>query len=917
MSRLSYFGKSALLFIGVVILLFGTFYLYAEKLDSEIVQNEKKLQGIAINQRLFTLLRLSTHYKDRGYLCLHGGCKISDPHQLKQKLDERFLMVDDVMIQQGYALQIEPLLERARQDMHVAMQSIIHNDPRGYYEKMNGVVESIIFIMDQVNIHTVLLQEYEVDTFIRIESAFDRLPRIMSMVSELRGSGSSVLQVGSIDSVTYAHIIDLSGAVEISWVQLMARMKALVERDKELSASTETIVKQLRTFDNWIQRDIVEEQGQSNPHHFYQRGSELSDAMQEFFNLNVPYLETEIRARMNQARWMKYIIMDTLLIAGAVWLYLFIASFISVRRPIDELIEVTNEVAEGDLLARLPSRGRDEFSHISNSMNRMIDKLQAQHSLLREYKRAVDNGALVNKTDTEGIITYINPAYEALSGYKCEEVTGKSIGIFRSENTSNLKIEMLWDTIRDKQVYRGVFENRAKDGKSFFVKSTIIPILDGKGEIIEFISIMSDITALKDHEHQLENRLFTDDLTGLPNRTAFHDIIKQREDRKLILLDIDQFHRINTIYGESVGDEVIVQLGKQLKLMMGDSSLELFRLAGDEFAVLADKRVSATNFHEDVVMLSHHLNALKLSCFIHEIIVRISIGAVIEARNDGRRPLIAMASIALKAAKNGPRSYYFYAEIADKSLQLEANLATVERLDYAIKNETIICHYQPIFNVKTGEVEKFEGLMRLLDKDGTLYPPTTFIDVAKGARLYSKLTRQVMLNTLAMAELNPTYSFSVNIDVGDITDDKTAAFIIEQLHNSTAAERIMFELVESAEMEGLEKVKEFFKQLKRHGCQIAIDDFGSGYSNYAYMTDLGVDIIKIDGTLIVDIDQDQQKQRIVASIIAIAHDLGMQVVAEYVENLAVFDMVASLGADFVQGTYIAAAEAKLRTEPAE
>ena len=348
--------------------------------------------------------------------------------------------------------------------------------------------------------------------------------------------------------------------------------------------------------------------------------------------------------------------------------------------------------------------------------------------------------------------------------------------------------------------------------------------------------------------------------------------------------------------------------------LLGNSGLRFFRLAGDEFAVLADRHITEANFHEDVIMISHYLNPAKLRCFAHEITIRVSIGAVIAARQDSHRPVIAMAGIALKEAKKRPRSYYFYSETADESLQLEHNLTTIERLDYAIKQETVNCHYQPIFNVRTQRVEKFESLIRIVDRDGEVHMPSTFIDIAKGARLYTKLTQQVVLNALAMAEFNPGMHFTINIDVEDIIDVQTTAFIFDQLRQSGSADRIVFELVESGEIDGNEMVKSFFEQLKKIGCKIAVDDFGSGYSNYSYLVALGVDIIKIDGSLIRDIDTDRNKQRITASIINVAHDLGMETVTEFVQNKDVFDTVVALGTDYVQGSFIAAAAEVLHCE---
>jgi PAS domain S-box-containing protein/diguanylate cyclase (GGDEF)-like protein len=603
---------------------------------------------------------------------------------------------------------------------------------------------------------------------------------------------------------------------------------------------------------------------------------------------------------------------DLLMILFALWLYLFVGSYLGVKKAIEYLGQMSDAATQGELLEHEPLQSRDEFGKISHAMNRIIGTMQQNLTMLREYQGAVDSGTLVNKTDPDGKITYVNAAFEKLSGYTLDELRGKTHRIFRAPSTSDLQIQVLWDTLGDKEIYRGIFENLAKDGSSFYIKITIIPILDKLGNVTEYLAIMSDITALKAHEKRLETQLYTDDLTGFDNRNAFHKAVAKARDPKMMLLNIDGFSALNTIYGEAVGDVLITQLGLKLQAMMKDSDLQLFRMAADEFAILADESVNENNFQEDVVMLSHYLNPLQLHCAGHEIRLYVSIGAVIASRNDGKRPLMAMAAIALKEAKKrSQRTYYFYSEIADASFKLEENLAAVERLDYAIKNETISCHYQPIYDVKRESVYKYESLMRLIDSEGKVHMPSEFIGVAKGAHLYAHLTYQVVLNTLAMAALHPELFFTINIDIEDIEDTATSAFIIDQLRQSTCAERITFELVESKALEENEMVESFLSRIKTLGCKIAIDDFGSGYSNYAYLLRLGVDLVKIDGSLIADAHKDENKRRIVKSIIDICHDLGMQTVTEYVHNEEIFDIVVGLGTDYVQGAYIAIAGEKL------
>lgn len=595
------------------------------------------------------------------------------------------------------------------------------------------------------------------------------------------------------------------------------------------------------------------------------------------------------------------------------WLFLFIGSYLGLLRSIDGITSVLKRVSMGGLHFRVTSQSDDEFKVITHALNDTLHTLEHEHSLLSEYRRAVDESALVAKTDVDGIITYVNPAYEEISGFKKEELIGRTHALVRSKVTTDIELEEMWQTILDKKIYRNTFENMTKYQRPFYVESTIVPIIDEHGEISEFISIMYDISELKAKELALQERLVRDDLTGMPNRNALNMRIEAASECKLLLLNIDNFSSVNSLYGESIADELLKQLAHYIRRLTKSGDLELFKLAADEFAIFADNKTSEAFFKEDVVMLSHYLNPVKLQCFAYEVTVRVSCGAVIRENHEVSRPLIAMAHIALNEARKRPKSYYFYNTKIDNSLQIERNILTLERLDYAIKNNTIIGYFQPIYNVKEGRIEKFETLMRLVDSAKNVYAPDEFLHVAKNARMYARLTHQILMATIQKAEENPGYYFSVNIGLEDILDSRTHAFILQQLRESTCAERILFELVESAEIEQTQEVKNFVENIRSYGCSIAIDDFGSGYSNYAYLVDINVDIVKIDGSLIKDIDVDENKRKITASVINIAHELGIECVAEYVSTESIFNVVCELGVDYVQGYYVAPASRELHT----
>ncbi len=595
---------------------------------------------------------------------------------------------------------------------------------------------------------------------------------------------------------------------------------------------------------------------------------------------------------------------DLLLLFLLLWVYFFIANMYSIQKSIAQLKATLDDVAHGKYSSRIEALSASEFDFAREEGNKMLSFLEHKSIFLEEYKRVVDASSPLVKTDINGHITYVNEAYEKLSGYRREELLGQSHGLVRSEMTSNSYLEAFWKKILNKEVFKGEFENINSQGKHFYVESTVVPILNEKGEIHEFIAIMFDITARKEQERELERQLYIDTLTGLPNRTALHRAIEHHDGNKLILINVDDFNTVNTIYGESIGDQLVVELGKKLQNMLAGHNLVLYRHSGDEFAVLANEKTPDDFFKEDAILMAHQLNPIDLQCGAHAITVRARIGAARGLRSGNPRSLVSMATLALREAKKSKQAYSFYSEVVDNILHLEENLLTLEMLESAFKNQQVQVHFQAIANTAVNEVEKFEALVRIVDGHGKTHYPNEFIAIAKGARLYSKLSQEVFRQTLDVAQKNPAYEFSFNIEMADILDPRTSQFILHNLRESNCAERIVFELVESEELEGSEQVYHFFKLIKHEGSKIAIDDFGSGYSNYAYLMKLGVDIVKIDGSLVADITSNINNKRIVKSIINIIHDLGMKVVTEFVQDKETYQMVVLLGADYAQGHFI-------------
>ncbi len=518
--------------------------------------------------------------------------------------------------------------------------------------------------------------------------------------------------------------------------------------------------------------------------------------------------------------------------------------------------------------------------------------LARESNLLLEYKSAVDASNIVSKTDVNGIITYVNKAFCDTSGYSQQELLGKPQNIVRHPNMPKSVFKEMWETILNKQIFKGVVENRRKDGSSYFVDATIVPILDVDGSIVEFLGIRHDITEFINNKQ----KLFTNSLTGLSNRYKLSSDLSVTEGGYLAVINIDSFKIINDFYGNDIGDLILQELAKRLSKIFTQRGFALYKLSSDEYAIFCEK--CANNFEDEIQSGVHMACSDSIECGDIEIVVSVSIGVA-----SGREGLLEKANMALGFAKKNKKQLAIYNEDMLIGKNYEKNLTVSKTLRAAIDGDWLVPYFQPIVNALTGETEKYETLVRIVKPDGEVLSPFVFLDVAKATRLYPNITRAVISKAFEVFK-NRQESFSVNLSVEDILDNETRSFIMGMLGSYNIANRVIFEILESEGIENYEEVSEFLCAAKKLGVQIAIDDFGTGYSNFEHLAKLNVDIIKIDGSLIKNIDTNKNSEIITETIVSFAKKLGMKSVAEFVHSKEVYDKIKNIGVDYAQGYHL-------------
>jgi len=402
---------------------------------------------------------------------------------------------------------------------------------------------------------------------------------------------------------------------------------------------------------------------------------------------------------------------------------------------------------------------------------------------------------------------------------------------------------------------------------------------------------------------------YTDELTRLPNRARLLLDLEKEDSGGLILINLDDFKEINGSFGYRCGDYVLRSMADWLRTFVPHSSftstIRLYRLTADEFAVFGP--TISRDVIEPFLEEAHtFLHGQRLIWQQQEIDVRVTQGAAInegETGKSGENHLITQAEFALQQARKQKKGFLTYQAEQQIEDAYELNLLWAGRLRDALQEDRIFPYFQPIFDNRAGCIRKYECLVRMRLDDGEIASPGQFLDIATKVRLDREITRAMIGKSFAFFAEQP-FEFSINLSYADLLDDSLTAFILEKLETSGIGSRTIFELLESDSIDNYACVMHFIEKVKVYGCKIAIDDFGTGYSNFDHLLQLNADIIKIDGSLIRNLDQDPAAFKVAKGIVKFAQSLEMTTVAEYVHSQEVQEKVRELNIDFSQGAVI-------------
>lgn len=542
-----------------------------------------------------------------------------------------------------------------------------------------------------------------------------------------------------------------------------------------------------------------------------------------------------------------------------------------------------------------------EFRNLYESHHQLLDDLQS----------------VVMELDENLTICFLNRTWETLMGYPIEDSVGRRIEDFTSpedakqfaifktkitaairEQKTSAEIELCLRDVNQQKIWTQLKISRSTRSEQF---STLTVCLD-------------NITERRKSQEQLQYLAMHDSLTGLHNRHHFESTLEQlSEDAKrnqrlhgLVYLDLDHFKVINDTFGHQKGDEVLREMSALLSRRIRKPDT-LCRLGGDEFAVLL-RDVNAQAAQDFAREIQKIIGEFSFQLQEQRINLGCSIGVtMIDGSVHSAEEHFMRADIALYVAKGRGRNLiHLYDAQDNESDELRMRINISQKIRKAIAEDRMVLYFQPIYDVFNSKVSYYEALVRLREPNGTIVGPAEFIPALEAAGEMHLLDRWIIkLATRTLKEYPDLNHIAINLSAQAFKDETLVPTILESLKlTGVNPNRITFELTESASLFNLNITQRVIAELHKLGCSFSVDDFGSGFSSFAYLKDLPADYIKLDGSFIQNLHKDTIDQALVKAMIQVIQALGKKAVAEYVENEEILQILKSMGIDFVQGYHI-------------
>jgi diguanylate cyclase (GGDEF)-like protein/PAS domain S-box-containing protein len=546
------------------------------------------------------------------------------------------------------------------------------------------------------------------------------------------------------------------------------------------------------------------------------------------------------------------------------------------------------------------------------------DQVCPRVSLLANVINTVQDSLLITLAEPQAspgpIIIYVNQALEQQSGYRAQQLLGRSPRIFQGPDTDHTVTRRFGEELSQWHSPSMEVINYRQDGRPYWIDLKVAPLADADGWYTHWVSVQRDVSDRKADQQLLLDQAYTDPLTGLINRRGLYGLLDQLLAQSscqiaLIFCDLDRFKEVNDRYGHAVGDALLLELTNRLKSELRSHD-HLARLGGDEFVVLME----GIHHDGDALALAERLRTALNEPWLHdgvEISLSMSMGLALAHAEPGMNPeeLLRRADLTMYQVKESGRDgVAMYTMAMDSSVQAAVSLR--QQLEGAVRHDRLLLHYQPLVNLATGQVVGAEALLRLRELNGGLVQPDHFIPVAERTGLITQLERWVIneaLDTLAgWQQQGLSWSLAINISPVHLERGQLARELLEQQQRcGVDLAGLTVEITETVLLQAQGRAHHNLTALKAAGVSLALDDFGTGYSSLAWLSQLPIDKVKLDQAYIRQMGDDPRAATLLRGFTQVFQELGLTVVAEGIETVeqrqALLAMGCSLGQGFLYG----------------
>lgn len=557
----------------------------------------------------------------------------------------------------------------------------------------------------------------------------------------------------------------------------------------------------------------------------------------------------------------------------------------------------------------------DNTARVINFMVDITERKEIESKLIVLSRAIESSSSAIVVTDANANIEYVNPKFTQITGYSIDDVMGKNPSLLKSGETPLAVYKDMWLKISNGGEWKGELRNRRKDGSFYWDRISVSGVKDNAGKIINYISVQEDATFEYEMTEKINYQASHDSLTGLINRQEFERRLMRLltnveacgYEHALCYIDLDQFKVVNDTCGHQAGDDLLRQLSVLLQDVVRKRDT-LARLGGDEFGVLME-HCTLKDAQRLAADLQKVVQEFQFRFEDHSFKIGASIGLVsINDTVDNMTVLLQKADAACYMAKDlGRNRVHIYHEKDKNLVKRHGEMQWVERIQYALEHDEFSLYAQPIVPLSNSAEKRYELLLRMDNKRGDLFLPGAFLPAAERYNLIGQLDHWVINTAFHLLAEHPVFlkqieSIAINLSGESLSKPETLEYIISQLdYYKIDGSKICFEITETAAISNLNMAKKFIEKLNKQGCRFSLDDFGSGLSSFAYLKNLRVDNIKIDGIFVKNIVHDSIDHAMVKSINEVGHVMNMETIAEFVENDEIKGMLREIGVNYAQG----------------